>query len=99
MSGGGNLHVSTESIGGTGDRTGIRVRVEDDGMGIPPETREEIFKPFFSTKKDGTGLGLSLAARIVEEHRGVLDLADPAPSGTGSALVIELPLASEERST
>jgi len=99
MSAGGNLHVATEPMQDAGARTGIRVRVEDDGAGIPPEVREEIFKPFFSTKKGGTGLGLSLAARIVEEHRGVLKLADAAHSSRGTAFVIELPVASEESST
>lgn len=99
MTGGGTLHVSTEPTWDPGKRAGIRVRVEDDGVGIPADAREEIFKPFFTTKKGGTGIGLSLAARIVEEHRGTLTLAGPAPSGRGSAFVIELPLATEEPST
>jgi signal transduction histidine kinase len=99
MSAGGNLRVATEPMQDGGARTGIRARVEDDGAGIPLEVREEIFKPFFSTKKGGTGLGLSLAARIVEEHQGVLKLADAAHSSRGAAFVIELPVASEESST
>jgi signal transduction histidine kinase len=99
MPSGGNLYVATESIDGPGSRACIRVRVEDDGAGISPEAREEIFKPFFSTKKGGTGLGLSLAARIVEEHRGTLMLADPTRSSRGTAFVIELPVASEEQDT
>ncbi len=96
MPAGGNLYVATEIVGGAGSRRRVRVRVEDDGAGIHPEVREEFFKPFFSTKQGGTGLGLSLAARIVEEHRGQLTLADPAHSHRGTAFVVELPAASEE---
>ena len=99
MPGGGNLHVSTEPTWAPGNRAGIRVRVEDDGVGIPADVRDEIFKPFFTTKKDGTGIGLSLAARIVEEHRGTIVLAERAPSDRGSAFVIELPLSAEEPRT
>jgi signal transduction histidine kinase len=99
MPSGGNLCVATESIDSPGSRARVRVRVEDDGVGISPEVREEIFKPFFSTKKGGTGLGLSLAARIVEEHRGDLKLAEPVHSSRGTAFVIELPVASEEQDT
>ena len=93
---GGNLRVSTESAPTPGREPSILVRVEDDGVGIPADVREEIFKPFFTTKKGGTGIGLSVAARIIEDHNGNLSLADSTESGRGSAFVIELPLVSEE---
>lgn len=99
MPSGGNLYVSTESGGDAGDGTRLSVRVEDDGPGIPQEARDEIFKPFYSTKKEGTGLGLSLAARIVEEHRGVLALTSTVHTNRGAAFVIELPISVEESNT
>jgi len=99
MPDGGNLRVATESTRDLERSPRILVRVEDDGPGIPEVIREDIFKPFFTTKKDGTGIGLSLAARILEEHRGSVILAEPAPSGRGSTFVIELPLAAEEPRT
>jgi signal transduction histidine kinase len=54
----------------------VRIRVADDGPGIPRELRARVFEPGFSTKPGGWGVGLALARRIVEEgHRGKLGLA------------------------
>lgn len=58
----------------------LRFEVADDGPGIAPEDREGVFRPFYSTKTDGLGLGLALAQRAVEDHRGRLEI-DRAPSG------------------
>jgi two-component system sensor histidine kinase HydH len=69
----------------------IRVTVEDDGPGIPPENREKVFRPYFTTKDDGTGLGLALSHRIIVDHEGSLDYAERR--GGGSAFVITLPSA------
>jgi len=96
MPGGGHLSVTTAFVPDLRGRPGIRLRVEDDGVGIPVESREDVFKPFFTTKKDGTGIGLSLAARVMEEHRGTLAIADPIRSDRGAAFIIELPLTLEE---
>ena len=81
---GGEIFVDVEQIGPAG-----RVTVRDTGPGIPAEHRERIFEPFFTTKNGGTGLGLALAQRTVEEHGGSLRLAEP-PSG--AAFVLELPI-------
>ncbi len=56
--------------------SGVCVTVEDSGPGVPPELREQIFNPFFTSKKDGVGLGLSIVAKIVDDHRGTIRL-DP----------------------
>jgi signal transduction histidine kinase len=74
----------------------ISVRVADDGPGIAPETRDRIFQPFFSTKPEGSGFGLPLALRTMEEHGGRLGLADTAGTLGGATFVAELPLLQEE---
>jgi signal transduction histidine kinase len=60
---------------------GVGVSVEDSGPGVPPELREQIFNPFFTSKKDGVGLGLSIVAKIVDDHRGTIRLEENAPQG------------------
>lgn len=66
------------------------IRVSDDGPGIPESIQDKIFQPFFSTKEEGTGLGLGIANRIVEEHGGWLDLK--SREGEGATFIINLPL-------
>ncbi len=65
------------------------VEVADTGRGIPPESLPNIFRPFFTTKGGGTGLGLSLARRIVEDHGGAIEVSS-AP-GRGSQFTVRLP--------
>ncbi|HVO82445.1 MAG TPA: ATP-binding protein [Terriglobales bacterium] len=64
--------------------------VTDTGRGIPPEHLPNIFRPFYTTKGNGTGLGLSLARRIVEEHHGRIEVTSSV--GQGSKFVVLLPL-------
>ena len=66
------------------------VEVTDNGRGIPPEQLPHIFRPFYTTKGDGTGLGLSLAHRIVEDHQGRIDVTSVIGSGTTFAVVLPL---------
>ncbi len=67
-----------------------RTTVTDSGPGIPPDVRERIFQPFFTTKHRGTGLGLPIARRAVELHGGTIAIACPPEGGT--VVTIELPL-------
>jgi signal transduction histidine kinase len=60
---------------------GVGVVVEDSGPGVAPELREQIFNPFFTSKKDGVGLGLSIVAKIVDDHRGTIRLENNTPRG------------------
>ena len=79
------------TIGAQRESGSVLVRVEDDGPGIPEEVRERIFEPLFSTKETGTGLGLTISRRIVEAHRGDLNVGDI--EGGGTRVEIRLPLA------
>jgi two-component system sensor histidine kinase HydH len=74
------LRLSATSEEQNGER-GVGVIVADSGPGVPPELREQIFNPFFTSKKDGVGLGLSIVAKIVDDHRGTIRLEDNAPRG------------------
>ncbi len=64
------------------------IEVEDNGPGIPPEAQGRLFEPFFSTRKDGTGLGLPISARIIERHGGTLDFETQAGQGTIFRIVL-----------
>ncbi|NNM05378.1 MAG: sensor histidine kinase [Gemmatimonadetes bacterium] len=92
---GGRLTVTTEVVGGPASESLVRVRIEDEGPGIPVEEREKIFEPFFSTKESGTGFGLALAQQTMEEHGGRLALEDSIDAGSGAVFLVDLPLASD----
>jgi len=66
------------------------VEVTDNGRGIAPDHLPNIFRPFYTTKGDGTGLGLSLARRIVEDHQGRIDVTSAVGKGTTFAVVLPL---------
>lgn len=66
-------------------------RVADTGKGIPAERLEEIFKPFYTTRHAGSGLGLSISREIVERHGGRIDVTSEA--GRGSVFAIRIPIA------
>jgi signal transduction histidine kinase len=89
---------AVQSIEGTG---AVRVEISslkgdaaivviDTGRGIAPEHLPNIFRPFFTTKRGGTGLGLSLARRIVEEHHGRIEVTSEV--GKGTTFLVVLPL-------
>lgn len=75
-----------------GERAIVRIAVEDDGPGVPPELRDRIFDPFVTTKDvgAGTGLGLAVCKGIVEGASGSLFL--DASYTRGARFVVELPL-------
>ncbi len=73
------------------DEDTVLITVADEGKGIAPENLPNIFRPFFTTKGHGTGLGLSLARRTVESHGGQIDVTSEV--GKGSRFEIRLPIA------
>jgi PAS domain S-box-containing protein len=77
MAGEGEIRVSGRRWNGWHE-----VRIVDHGPGIPPDVREHLFEPFFSTKNRGTGLGLATARRILEGHGGSIEFDCPPAGGT-----------------
>jgi len=67
----------------------VRLEVEDSGPGVSPEDKIRLFEPYFSTKKGGTGLGLTIVSTIVADHNGYVRVQDNQPSG--ARLIVELP--------
>jgi len=89
---GGTVRISTSHTPSADGMEGkVEVLVSDTGHGIAPDQIERIFTPFFTTKKDGTGLGLPIAKRIIEGHGGRLSLESRSDSGT--TFTISLPAA------
>ncbi len=83
---GGELRVTCTLDGGT-----VHIDFTDTGGGIPPEVQPRIFESFLSTRAGGTGLGLTIAQRIVKDHHGELKLMSTGPRGT--TMRVTLPLA------
>jgi len=78
------------------DRYNVRVTVEDSGLGIPDEAREQRFRPFFTTKTHGTGLGLASSRAVAESHEGSLDVENVAGGGTRFCLRLPASAKAEE---
>lgn len=68
----------------------VKLEIADTGPGIPPEHKARLFEPYFSTKKHGTGLGLTIVNTIISDHDGFIRVYDNKPKGT--CFVIELPV-------
>ncbi len=84
MDRGGEIVVATSTYNGR-----VCLSVSDTGKGIQPEILREIFNPFFTTKKSGTGLGLAVINKIVEDHHGTISVE--STMGEGSKFTITLP--------
>ena len=66
----------------------IRVRISDNGCGIPEKDWENIFEPFFTTKPSGFGLGLANARKIIEQHKGTIRVVKKRSPGTAFEILI-----------
>ena len=85
MNTGGTLTVSTRWL-----ESQMEFRVRDQGPGIRREDRNKIFDPFYTTKTSGTGLGLSIVNRIVENHKGGIEIQ--SLPGEGAEFIVTLPV-------
>ena len=83
---GGNMNVKISPDDGF-----VRFDVTDTGNGIPPENLTKIFEPYFSTKETGTGLGLAIVQKVVDIHRGSIDVE--SVEGEGTKFTVRLPRA------
>ena len=95
-----NLLINAQQAAGAGGRveveTGLEkgavvIAVSDSGPGVPEQDREKIFEVFYTTKKGGTGLGLNIAKRIIEDHGGSVGV-EASPTLGGARFVVRLPL-------
>jgi signal transduction histidine kinase len=86
---GGVVRVSSRLADGPEANAAVEIVVDDDGPGVPQETRDRIFEPFFTTKAKGSGLGLSIVHAIVTQHAGRL-WVEESPEG-GARFVVSLP--------
>jgi signal transduction histidine kinase len=77
-----------------GDRYAVQTSIIDSGVGVPEEQRNQLFRPFFTTKSGGTGLGLASCRAIIESHAGTIGF-DTLPGG-GSRFWFRLPAAANE---
>ena len=87
------LHVYESSLSSDPERKGVRVTVLDNGDGIPPGVRKNLFAPFYTTKGEGgTGLGLWVTRGIIEKHEGTIHfISSVRPGRTGTAFSVFLP--------
>jgi len=85
--GGGKLRVAAAP--NSDGKGGVEITFQDTGPGIPPELRDQIFNPFFTTKESGVGLGLSIVSKIVDDHRGRIRVT--SEPGNGACFQVFLP--------
>jgi signal transduction histidine kinase len=90
MDQGGTLRIQTRSL-----KNRVEVIIADSGAGIPADQMEKIFNYYYTTKKDGVGLGLPIAHRIIEAHGGQLKVESRA--GRGTTMTISLPVQQQEK--
>lgn len=87
---GGSIYISTEKV-----LNEWKITIQDEGKGMSQEDIQKIYDPFFSTKKEGTGLGLTICATILKDHHGRMDVSSEL--GKGTAFHIYLPVCQKSR--
>ena len=91
MPNGGTVRVKTSQDHGHS----IQIDITDTGQGIPPDTRDKVFHPFFTTKPKGTGLGLAISKQLVEQHNGRISVENGQRGG--ATIRIQIPMGQAER--
>jgi len=85
-----DVHAAASPAAGAPSDAMIRVTIADTGQGIPPDHLSRIFDPFYTTKEKGLGLGTAITHRIVEDHKGSIDVQSQV--GLGTTFTIHLPV-------
>jgi signal transduction histidine kinase len=85
MPAGGRVTIAARSTGEK-DHAGIEIRISDTGRGIPDVTLQQVGQPFFTTRQEGTGLGVATAKRFVQQHGGTLGLTSRVGQGTTATI-------------
>ena len=78
------IRIAVTAMGST-----LRIEVSDTGMGIPQEKLDQVFLPFFTTKKEGSGIGLALSKQILYHHKGTISIESAPEKGT--SIILEIP--------
>jgi signal transduction histidine kinase len=93
MKDGGSINISSRSVSRNGTQPSgdfVQVEVRDNGIGIPEENLQHIFDPFFTSKDEGSGLGLAVSHQIVQEHGGFVTVESQI--GKGTAFFVHVPV-------
>ncbi len=80
---GGNINVKAQFLNNQ-----FHISIQDEGEGIPQEQIEKLGEPFYTTKPNGTGLGLMVTKKIVEEHNGQLEIESTLEKGTTINIIL-----------
>jgi PAS domain S-box-containing protein len=86
------IDIECSEVQRNGSRA-LRISISDNGPGLSPEQKQRIFEPFYTTKRQGTGLGMAIAKRIVEAHGGQIAVGES--TGPGAQILITLPRGTE----
>jgi len=91
LSEGGRIEIKTEL---DSKESKMIISIKDNGCGIPEEDRENIFEPYFTTKKNGSGIGLALSKKIINQHEGTIEIM--SFFGKETDVIIHLPIITED---
>ncbi|MEA1910413.1 MAG: ATP-binding protein, partial [Spirochaetota bacterium] len=89
ISGSGCIDISTNMYGSS-----LGLTITDNGCGIVSKSIDEVFDPYFSTRKNGSGIGLALSRKIVEQHKGIISISshDANTNTSGTSVIIKMPM-------
>jgi len=88
---GGTLEIAVARVEDKKSNKVLEIKISDTGTGMTPEMKHKATEPFFTTKAEGTGLGLFIASRIIKMHKGSLDI--DSNGGKGTAVTLRIPVA------
>ena len=87
--------IAVSAVPAKEDASTLEIRIEDNGPGMTESVRTRVMEPFFTTKQEGTGLGLALVRQVAEQHGGGVHILSSV--GTGTTVVVRLPLLKKAR--